>query len=115
MIDSEGKSASTNLYSVYQHNAKNRGFTFELSKENFLVLTKQDCYYCGSPPNRIHKNYNNGSIYYYTYNGVDRVDNTVGYQLDNCVPCCRFCNIAKGTLTPEEFIDKVIKIYLYQT
>ena len=36
-------------------------------------------------------------------NGIDRFDNTIGYELHNCVPCCGFCNFAKGKHTYQEF------------
>lgn len=25
--------------------------------------------------------------------------------MENCVPCCKVCNSAKGTLTPSEFLS----------
>jgi hypothetical protein len=37
-------------------------------------------------------------------NGIDRVDNTKGYSVDNCVPCCRRCNVAKADMTPDQFL-----------
>lgn len=36
-------------------------------------------------------------------NGVDRIDNLVGYTDGNCVPCCQSCNIAKNSFSVEEF------------
>ena len=36
-------------------------------------------------------------------NGVDRVDNTKGYSVDNSVPCCKFCNTAKHTMSEGDF------------
>ena len=46
----------------------------------------------------------------YTYNGIDRVDNTRGYTLDNVVPCCFKCNRAKDTMTKEEFLEWVGRV-----
>jgi hypothetical protein len=43
--------------------------------------------------------------------GIDRVDNSLGYTLENSVPCCTRCNIAKGTLTLEDFKEHVKKMY----
>lgn len=41
----------------------------------------------------------------YTYNGVDRLDSSMGYTPDNCVPCCWECNNMKGaSLTEEEMM-----------
>lgn len=40
----------------------------------------------------------------YWYNGVDRVDNTKGYTLENCVTCCAEANYAKRALSYADFI-----------
>ena len=41
----------------------------------------------------------------FTYNGIDRVDNTKGYQVNNCVASCFICNKAKGVMTQSEFLN----------
>ena len=59
--------------------------------------------YCGSEPSyKINTNTtdNHGD---YMYNGIDRVDNIKGYDLDNCVTCCSLCNWMKRDLTIKEF------------
>lgn len=46
------------------------------------------------------------------YNGIDRIDDSIGYTIDNCVTCCRTCNWAKGNKDYSEFlfyIDRLIK------
>ena len=47
----------------------------------------------------------------YVYNGVDRVDNERGYSLENCVPCCKFCNRMKRDLGKKEFLEHIKNIY----
>ena len=54
MEDSKGTSASSNLYANYRISARNRDLSFEILKDEFLSLTKQVCYYCGSSPDRVH-------------------------------------------------------------
>jgi len=49
----------------------------------------------------------------FKYNGVDRVDNTVGYTLDNCVSCCKICNNSKATLTLDEWKDWIERVHKY--
>jgi hypothetical protein len=39
------------------------------------------------------------------FNGIDRVDNSKGYILGNCVPCCSWCNRAKADGTLAKFMD----------
>lgn len=36
-------------------------------------------------------------------NGIDRVDNTKGYSVENCVAACRRCNVAKADMAPDQF------------
>lgn len=41
----------------------------------------------------------------FRYNGIDRVDNTKGYTIQNTVPCCMVCNRAKNSMSYREFIE----------
>jgi len=93
---------------MYQQGASSRDLSFDLTKEDFKKVIERNCYYCGEAPNKIYGDNNNGT---YQCGGIDRVDNSKGYSVDNCVPCCRWCNLAKGTLTEEQFIDKIVSIY----
>lgn len=45
------------------------------------------------------------------YNGIDRVDSSLGYTVDNVVPCCKLCNQAKNNLSKQEFVDWVKRVY----
>lgn len=92
----------------YKRNAKRRNIEFELTEEQCLTLFKQDCHYCKTPPFNILSTKNPGD---FTYNGIDRKDNSIHYTIDNCVPCCKYCNFMKNNLTLEVFIAQVSKIY----
>ena len=97
----EGESAFNSLYSSYKKSAMRRNYPWELTIDEFKVLTKQDCYYCGIPPsNIVYKGFTNGG---YLTNGVDRINNLLGYTLANARSCCKQCNIAKGVLSEDEF------------
>lgn len=100
----EGESSCNLLYAIYRHAAKKRGYCFELSREDFRRLTSQNCSYCGIEPKQIFR----GSTCKtpYTYNGIDRQDNTRGYVLDNAVPCCKPCNLSKGKQTLAAFLKR---------
>mgnify|MGYP001576714000 CR=1 FL=1 len=41
----------------------------------------------------------------------NRVDNSKGYVLNNCVPCCGNCNYIKRDKNHEEFLELISKIY----
>lgn len=105
-----GVAQSNVLFNRYKNSARERKYTFNLTKQEFLILTKQPCFYCGDEPSQIASktHYTYGD---YTYNGIDRVDNYKGYSIDNCVACCKFCNRAKDVLTTSEFLDKIRKIF----
>lgn len=97
-----GEASFNVLFRGYKGGAKDRGLSFNLSKEIFKLFTKENCVYCGrSPSNSIMGKFNNGA---YIYNGIDRVDNTKGYSEENIVTCCEYCNMAKGKKTVKEFI-----------
>lgn len=42
--------------------------------------------------------------------GIDRVDNDVGYFVNNCVPCCVGCNYAKGREDVDAFLSRMDSI-----
>jgi hypothetical protein len=94
----------------YKSGAKQRNLDWSLPINQFESLIFSDCHYCGAKPVncvwRLTK-YRKGSVY---YNGIDRVDNRRGYLPDNVVSCCRVCNLAKGTMTTDEFISWVFRV-----
>ena len=59
-------------------------------------------------PNNYHCHF--GIYGGYTYNGIDRKDNNLGYEKANCVPCCKRCNQMKNDMTMDEFINQIINI-----
>ena len=100
-----GLAAFQALYAIYKSNAARRGLCFELTKAEFRNLTGQNCHYCGAPPvpNSYH---GNGK---YSYNGIDRVNNEIGYVHENCKPACQFCNRVKSNLSVSAFKEWVIR------
>lgn len=96
----EGEELS--LYKRYSNGAKDRGYEFNLSTDTFQRLIRSDCLYCGiGPKQKI------GKI---TYNGIDRLNNNLGYDIENCMACCGTCNKMKGTMDREEFENHLIRI-----
>jgi hypothetical protein len=108
LAQKEGTAFRAVLYQ-YKANAKARGLVWELSDEQFKILTSAKCYYTGNPPSRIQRS-KSGSKDMYVYNGVDRLDNTEGYTIKNCVPCCFEVNSMKRDFSKEKFIALCIKV-----
>lgn len=100
------------LYSNYKAAANRRGYSFDLTKEEFKFLTKSNCRYCGCPPGQ---SISVTSVSKYVYNGVDRTKNILGYTLSNCVPCCFVCNQAKHKMSTEEFLSWIERVYYHST
>lgn len=86
-------------FSTYKKRAKKNSLDFSLSKAEFEQITKSSCIYCGKK----------------SPNGIDRKDNSKGYILDNCVPCCKHCNYAKGNLSQDDFNTWKNRFVLYQS
>ncbi|MCA9368142.1 hypothetical protein KC887_07870 [Candidatus Kaiserbacteria bacterium] len=108
-----GEASFNKLFKLYKIGAAERGLRFSLTKKQFKELTSSNCFYCGDEPSRACKNNGKKGRFYgnYIYNGIDRVDNSLGYLPKNCIPCCFECNQAKLTSSQDEFLKRVKKIY----
>lgn len=71
-------------YESYVQSAVRRGKDWNLDREQAIMLFRSSCHYCGKPSSDDN------------LNGIDRVDNDVGYHVDNVVACCSACNMCKG-------------------
>lgn len=97
----------------YIRGAKERDLAWQLSEEQFIDIIESSCHYCGERGSmKDIKKDRTISI-----NGIDRVDNTKGYTVENIVPCCNFCNHAKKDYSYDYFINKIkfIAEYLSST
>lgn len=109
------ESVINTIYSGYKTNAKSRNLTFELSKDLFKELVSKNCFYCGEEPveSQFSKSRNRTDIKY-LHNGVDRLDSSIGYTINNCVPCCIMCNLMKNKFTFVDFLNKIKQIHAYK-
>jgi hypothetical protein len=86
-------------YQYHVTHFKTKGRFSNLSLDEFAYLQSQPCHYCARTAEE-----SDG------FNGIDRVNNEIGYTLSNCVPCCTECNFAKRTRTAEQFISHCLRV-----
>jgi hypothetical protein len=101
------------LYDLYKIRAKSKHIVFNLTLNEFKIITSSNCYYCGTKPNQFFKNHTGHYYGTYKYNGLDRLDSNKGYIKNNIVPCCKYCNFAKNDLSINKFYNHIKKIYEY--
>jgi hypothetical protein len=109
----KGEAARNRVLHDYKKNAKKRGLVWGLSDSQFIQLTSRGCHYCGRAPSNVAypSESSNGN---FTYNGIDRIDNGLGYVEGNVVTCCKTCNWAKGEQSHDEFMSWVASLFQYQ-
>lgn len=98
----------------------NRYSDGNLSFEDFLKMSQQNCFYCGVEPSNTTNYYLHYPTRYskerqlkgyFTYNGLDRIDSYYPHNTDNVVPSCIVCNKAKLQQSTEEFFSWITKVY----
>lgn len=87
-------------YGVYSRSARDKKLDFEILQEDFDKLVKEPCYYCDVIQER-------------GFNGIDRLDSTLGYTMDNIVSCCSTCNYMKCSLSVDVFLKRLEHILTY--
>lgn len=83
------------VFSVNKSVDRRKGREFSLTLQDVKEFLSKPCVYCGYPST-----------------GLDRIDNSIGHTKENCVTCCKECNIARmDNFTHEEMkiIGEVIK------
>jgi hypothetical protein len=83
-------------FSQYRSLAKRRNISFLLTKDQFATFWQKPCYYGGNKPGHEIETI-----------GIDRIDSSKGYSIENCVPCCFRCNIAKNDMNIQDFFQWV--------
>lgn len=90
--------------------ARSRGHCWELADEDFDRLMSQDCYYCGQPPSLVTRSQGRYEGGEFVHGSLDRVDNNLGYTLENTVACCVICNHAKKDMSVDEFMAWIARL-----
>lgn len=115
-----GEAGFKELYRSYERDSRNKRRQFDLTPDQFRCIVERACRYCGSPPSKIKYGRSNKPdseatiASAFTYNGVDRVDSSIGYTIENTVPCCHMCNMAKRDLPVEEFLAWIDQLVTYR-
>lgn len=69
-------------FGAYVKRAKKKNMLMSIDRHTFEALVLAKCFYCHSEPNPL--------------NGLDRIDNSIGYVNTNVVACCWECNRIRG-------------------
>lgn len=85
--------ANARLDSI-KRSATKRQIEWKLDDEVAKEMLTKPCVYCG------HLNINK------RLNGIDRMDSSDSYCIENCVTCCKDCNFMKGEYDPKTFIER---------
>lgn len=76
--------------------ARDRGYAVDLDDGEMEAMLTSACVYCGAAPD--------------PFNTIDRLDNRQGYVGGNVSACCSTCNMMKGCLDPQTFIERCAHI-----
>lgn len=110
-IDSADLEKLNNLYQErIVIRSRQLGLPCEISLFEYIKMISKNCEYCGQIPNQT--TMINNKVF--RHNGVDRINSNYGYVKNNVVPCCSVCNMMKGSLSGEEFLIQVDRIYKYK-
>ena len=91
-------SSNRSSYNCYVTRALAKDLAFELNEKIFMEICSKPCHYCCRASTKVNKN------------GVDRIDNTQGYNVQNCTSCCSECNAMKTSMLYDDFINTCIMV-----
>lgn len=109
-LSAHGVASFTHYIRSYKNSAKKRNLVFELTEEQFREIIAKDCCICGAEPKEMSRKYKRIRSTPILVNGIDRIDSTKGYTIDNIQPMCTSCNMAKSNMGDEEFLVWVQKL-----
>ena len=91
----EYKQSVSARFGDIKYNSKMREIDFQITLEEFRdSYYEKPCAYCGD-----------------IARGIDRIDSSGSYVVENCTPCCGICNSMKGNLSVKEFEEKILQIF----
>ncbi len=96
----ESKNSLDDYYNEYYRNAIKRNLQYLIDRQNFKDTVMKPCYYCGE----VKEN---------EVRGIDRIDSSRGYTVENIVACCSMCNTMKNEFTINDFLEKIKQIHTH--
>lgn len=87
-------------YNDYKYRALKKQLDFLITVPDYEKIIQGDCFICGKKNGECHKN------------GIDRMDSTKGYLLDNVNSCCGECNYMKKNYELDDIMNKFMLIYI---
>jgi hypothetical protein len=116
-----GSATWNTLFRHYRVSATKRNLVFDIDFDKFKEICEQNCHYCAkvpsprnaysSPSLQINRAVETIISAWINANGIDRLNNDLGYIATNVVPCCPDCNYAKQELSKNNFFKLIKKIY----
>lgn len=78
-------------WKIYVYAAKQKNREFSITEEQYIEIVSQPCFYCKRD----------------MPTGMDRIDSSLGYVLENVVSCCVDCNRMKMAHSQEYFLELI--------
>lgn len=107
-------------YSHLKRRSKKLGFDSIITVDEFSIMVKSPCKYCGAEHSReIEDRLNESkskkrlSSHVLKCNGIDRRDSSIGYVAENTVACCKTCNFAKHVMSETDFYEWIKRVYAH--
>jgi len=100
------------VYSGFVRNALQRKISFKLTKKQVQDIIKKPCENCGIIGANIAK-LRNGKIEF-KYNGIDRIDNSLGYVENNVRTYCGECNMIRKNIDDQIWQNWIKRVSEFQ-
>jgi hypothetical protein len=84
--------------SSMKHQARKKGYVWNIEDDTALSTMRSPCFYCGYIDETT------------KIGGIDRMNNRVGYEKYNCVACCTTCNFMKTCLDANTFVERCRRV-----